>query len=587
MPDLFALTPPALTPSALTPPAPTRPVRAHPRRSLLALAGIVTLLLSACSGIPGGGSVHAGQADLPADDPAPVFLPSGPQNDAGMEEILRGFIDAASSPESNYDIARDYLTPAYSDDWNPDAGVTVDDGTGRSFITLDENTMQVSVSPVAEVDATGQYRGIQSGDPVPLPYSFVQVGGQWRISSAPDGTVIDATTFSDVFSEQALYYFDPDFSWLVPDLRWFPRGTSAPTKIVRAVLAGPSPWLSTAVVTAFPQGTALTADAVRVVGRDAQVDLNSQALGADQVALQRMKAQLSASLPAGMGVVITIDQNSQDIADLADAAAILNPRVDARALILRDGQFGLLAATGTALSPLPDLSEAVVALDPVAVTVAAGHRRAAVLTAAGVFAVAAGQEPLLLDSRAGLIAPSIDSEDFVWSVPAGQPNEIVVYNPAGEASSIESPWPEAVSITALRVSRDGTRLVALLSTGTETRFVVAAIERRNTAPVSLAAPLLLATNEGVPLDATWIDELTVASLNRLPSGEEHVRAQRIGGESVDLDAPDAGVQIVGSNSVRDLRALTATGSLSVQRGVGWQERIGQVGLLATQQGIGG
>ncbi|MFC5929173.1 hypothetical protein D6T64_14105 [Cryobacterium melibiosiphilum] len=556
-------------------------------RGLLALAGVLALLLSACTGIPRGGGVHAGQADIPGDDPAPVFLPSGPQNDAGMEDILRGFIDAASSPDGNYDIARDYLTPAYSDDWNPDTGVTVDDGTGRSFTVLDEQTIQFSVRPVAEVDASGQYREIDSSEPVPLPYSFVRVGGQWRISSAPNGTVIDATTFSDVFSEQALYYFDPSFTWLVPDLRWFPRGASAPTKIVRAVLAGPSSWLGTAVTTAFPQGTALTADAVRVVGRDAQVDLNSQALGADRVDLQRMQAQLAASLPAGTSVTITIDQNSQEIGDLGQNAPITNPRVDARALILHDGEFGLLAASGDAITPLADLSEAVVALDPTAVTVAAGHRRAAVLTAAGVYAVAAGQDPVLLDSRPGLIAPSIDSEDFVWTVPAAQPNDIVVYDSAGAASSIESPWPEATAITSLTVSRDGTRLVALLSTATETRFVVAAIERSAAAPVGLGAPLLLATNDGVPLDATWIDELTVASLTRLPSGEERIMAQRIGGESIDLDAPDDTLTIVGSNSVRDLRALTADGSLTVQRGVGWQERLGAVGLLATQQGIGG
>lgn len=567
-------------------PSSSVPLSSPRSRSLWVLAGVLAVALSACSGIPRDGAVQPGQADLPGNDLAPVFLPSGPQNDAGMEEILRGFIDAASSPDSSYDIARDFLAPAYRDDWNPDAGVTVDDGVGRSFTVLDDHTIEFAVRPVAEVDASGQYREIESSEPVPLPYSFVRVGGQWRIGSAPDGTVIDATTFSDVFSDQALYFFDPSFTWLVPDLRWFPRGAAAPTKIVRAVLAGPSSWLGTAVTTAFPQGTALTADAVRIVGRNAQVDLNNQALGADRIALQRMKAQLTASLPAGTGVTITIDQNSQAIGALNNAP-ILNPRVDARALILRNEEFGLLAATGDAVSPLPDLSDAVVALNPTAVTVAAGHRRAAVLTASGVFAVAAGEEPLLLDSREGLIAPSIDPDGYIWTVPAAQPNDIVVYDPSGAATLIQSPWPEAESMTSLRVSRDGTRVVALLSTGTETRFVVAAIERSDSAPVALEAPLLLATNDGVPLDATWIDELTVASLSRLPSGEERIVAQRIGGESMDLDAPDASVSIVGSNSVRDLRALTTNGSLTLQRGVGWQERLDGVALLAIQQGIGG
>jgi len=45
--------------------------------------------------------------------------------------------------------------------------------------------------------------------------------------------------------------------------------------------------------------------------------------------------------------------------------------------------------------------------------------------------------------------------------------------------------------------------------------------------------------------------------------------------------------ITGSNLLRDLRALTSDGALLVQRGVGWQERIDGVTLVATQQGIGG
>ena len=555
------------------------------RRAGVAVVVVLALLLTACSGIPRDGAVEAGQPVPPDAVPAPVFLPSSPQADAGIEEILGGFIEAASSPESNYAIAREFLTPTFSDGWNPEAGVTVDDGTGRSSVIVDEQTMQFSVNPIAEVDARGQYREVDSLGAVPLAYSFTQVDGQWRISAAPDGTVIDVTTFNDVFSSQALYFFDPGFDWLVPDLRWFARGASAPTKVVRAVLAGPAPWLGGAVTTAFPDGTALNADAVRVDGRVAQVDLNSSALGADQITLQRMKAQLTASLPVGMGVEITINQNSQQISDLGDDAPDANPRVDARALVLRDGEFGLLAAGGATLTAIPGISDAVVRLGPTAVTVSAGQNLAAVLNADGVYAVSAGEVPQQLDSRAGLLAPSVDNSGFIWTVAADAPGQITVYNRSGDSVPLESPWPEAVSISALKVSRDGTRLIALLRTETDTRFVTAAIERAESVPTALGATLLLRSDAGTPLDATWIDELTVASLSVLPSGEERIVTQRIGGESSVLNSPDGSVVIVGSNSVRDLRALTADGALTVQRGVGWQERLDGVDVLATQQGL--
>ncbi|TFD86911.1 hypothetical protein E3T51_10760 [Cryobacterium serini] len=542
--------------------------------------------LGGCTGIPRDGVVHAGNDIAPDDNPAPVFLPALPQKDASTESILRGFIDASSSPENNYDIARQFLAPAFQSTWDPTVGVTVDNGSGRTLTVIDDATTLVAVTPIAEVDQSGEYREVDAS-PVPLRYEFAQIGGQWRISAAPDGTVIDENTFNDVFSAQPVYFYDPGFRFLVPDLRWFPRGASAPTKLVNAVLSGPSAWLTGAVATAFPEGSELTADAVQVVGRQAMVDLNREALNADRQTLQRMKAQLVASLPTGLTVEITIDQNSQAITALESGAPLVDPRVDARALVLRGDEFGFLAATGQSITALDGLSDTIARLAPTAVTLASGQASAAVLARDGVYVVRAGDDPKLLDARAGLLAPSIDNDRFVWSVPANDPSALVVYSPTGEATLLPTPWPEATSIEALKVSRDGARLIALLGTGSESRFVIASIIRTGAAPTGIGAPVLLASGGGVGRDATWIDELTVSSLSTLPSGEARIVVQRIGGVSTILESSLSSRFIVGSNSVRDLRALTDTGSLEVQRGAGWQARIDKVTLLATQQGLGG
>lgn len=551
----------------------------------LLVAASLAVGLGGCTGIPRDGVVHAGNDIAPDDNPAPVFLPALPQKDASTESILRGFIDASSSPENNYDIARQFLAPAFQSSWDATAGVTVDNGSGRTLTVVDEGTTLVAVTPVAEVDQTGEYREVDAS-PVPLRYEFQQIGGQWRISSAPNGTVIDENTFNEVFSAQPVYFYDPGFRFLVPDLRWFPRGASAPTKLVNAVLNGPSAWLTGAVATAFPEGSKLTADAVQVVGRQAMVDLNSEALNADRQTLQRMKAQLAASLPSGLTVDITIDQNSQTIDDVETGTPLVDPRVDARALVLRGGEFGFLAATGQSVTPLDGLSATIAQLAPTAVTLASGQGSAAVLTSDGVYVVRNGDEPELLDSRAGLLAPSMDNDRFVWSVPSNDPTALVVYSPAGEATVLPTPWPEATSITSLKISRDGARLIALLGTGSETRFVVASIIRTAGSPTGIGAHVLLASGGGVGLDATWIDELTVASVNTLPSGDARITLQQIGGVSSVLESPASSRFIVGSNSVRDLRVLTETGSLEVQRGAGWQARIDDVALLATQQGLG-
>ena len=531
--------------------------------------------------------MQAGREAVTGENPAPVFLPFRPSVGASAEEILTGFIDAATSPDNNYEIAREFLTPEFSDVWKSDTGVTVDDLAVRSATPIDESTMLLSVRPVAEVNAIGEYHEELSETDLPLRYEFAQVGGEWRISAAPNGTVLDRSTFEDVFSAQSLYFFDPDYTFLVPDVRWFPRGASTPTKIVNGVLAGPSQWLAGAVTTAFPEGTALTADAVTVVARSAQVDLNSEALNADRVTLERMKSQLEHSLPSGLSVTITINRNSQDIDDLGPNAPQVDPRVDARALLLRDNEFGFLAATGKTITPIPGLSETIVALAPSAVTLSPSQTGAAVRAADGVYGVRVADDARLLDPRDDLIDPAIDGSGYVWSVPSTRPNELFVYNPQGAAAALPTPWPDASAIAALRVSRDGTRVVALLSTNGEAKLVVAAVIRDGGAPVGLGEPVQLATDDGVPSDVTWIDQTTVAFLTQQSSGESSIIAQEIGGRTIPQEPSTSIDSITGSNLLRDLRVRSTDGALLVLRNVGWQERIGGVTLVATQQGSGG
>ena len=557
------------------------------RSRIIAVATALAMLLGGCSSIPRSGAVQAGQDAVTGENPAPVFLPFGPRADATMEEILNGFIDAATSPDNNYEIAREFLTPEFSDAWQSDSGVTVYDGSERDFVPVDDATMSFEVMPVAEVNASGEYHEEGASSSLPLRYSFTRVDDQWRISAAPNGTVLDQSTFKDVFSAQSLFFFDPDYRYLVPDVRWFPRGASTPTKIVNGVLNGPSEWLAGAVTSAFPEGTALTADAVTVVARDAKVDLNSEALNADTITLQRMRSQLENSLPSGLTVSITINQNSQDIDELGASEPQVNPRVDARALLLRGGEFGFLAATGKTITPLSGLSETIVALAPSAVALSPSQTAAAALTPAGVFGVRVGDDARLLDPRQNLIEPSIDGSGFVWSVPADRPSELFVYSAQGAATALPVPWGDASGIAALQVARDGTRVIALLSAAGETRLVIAAVLRENGVPVGLGDAVQLAAGPGIPGDATWIDQDTVAYLSTQPTGEDRIVAQEIGGTSTQLESSTDVTTITGSNLLRDLRALSAQGALLVQRGVGWQERIGEVILVATQQGIGG
>jgi len=569
-------------------------MRTNGRRALRALALLTAgLVLAGCASIPSTGPVTSGERiSRKTQDFTLDYIPQGPAKGASPGEILRGFVEAASSPQGDYEVARKYLTTRLQQSWDADASVTIDDG--RSYKQLGDGSWQLSVTPLAEIDDTGAYRESASSKPITLRYTLKKnSAGQWRISQAPDGVVLDEPTFRTVFTSRALYFFDPRFEYLVPDLRWFPARVSTPTRVVKALLAGPSKWLGQgALATAFPQGTKLTVDAVPTDDGTAEVDLNDAATGANRLTLERMKYQLQRSLLDGVAVgSVRISINGrvqQNIPDLSGAhLPISDPQVDPRPLVERAGVFGF--ASGTTTTRLTGISAEVARLHPSAVTISADQQTAAVLSAGGVDVVSARTgAPRRVDARSGLIAPALGPDGDVWTVPGAHPDALIATSPSGERTKVGVSWTGVDAIRSLQLSRDGTRVVAVLAAGSRTSLVVAAVIRgKDGRPVRLGQPLELPAGTGSILSATWVDQLTVASLSRTTSGAHYrtqVTTQQIGGQSSSTGGPDDGRVIVGGSGSPSTWVLTTGGSLQASNGTGWQERATKVSVLATQQG---
>lgn len=564
-------------------------------RVLAVLLVGVLFCVAGCSTIPRSGPVAQSTSVSGVDDGfGPVdYLPSGPTKGATQKEILRGFVDAAVSPQDGYSVAQQFLTPKFSTRWNPDASVTVDTGSGRVYTSDDADHMLLSVTPVAFVDGDGDYRRSDSSVALTQPYTFQKVEGQWRISKAPDGIVIDSPRFTDVFSAHTLYFFSPDFAYLVPDQRWFPSRPSTQTRVVKALVAGPAKWLAGAVVSAFPQGAQLTADSVPVSSGRAAVPLEITS-AISQLALQRLKLQLVESLsniPSITGVTISIDGVERQVPDLVTGAPQRNPVVDANPLIEKDGKFGFLA--GDAVVSVPGISDKVTVLEPSAVTLSADRTVAAVLNPEGVFVVRASVDGAkLVDDRSGVIAPSLDGYGFVWSVPTSSPNALRATGVDGAPITVSVAWPDAVSIASIAVSRDGTRLAALVNVGGSQHVMAAGIIRGdNGKPDHLADPVDFGAVAGRNAASLgWLDELTVAALSRDAQAETIIPKQVLGGEQTSDSGPGSGsgpvaaVSLVGGSGVPPYWVLTSSGSLQSPRGTGWQEKSAGVTLLATQLG---
>lgn len=554
-----------------------------------ALVGVVAvlsvLLLAGCVGIPTSGAVEKGDAISTSDDIDIIFQPSGPGVDESQEDILNGFIRAALNPLNNFAVARSFLSQGFSDDWKPDAGVTIDQ-TGRSTQVISETSIDLKLSPTATVDSNGEYSTVPAAAPVTRSYSFVQEDGQWRISAAPDGIVMLSTEFAEVYNSYPLYFFDPSYTRLVPDVRWFPRvASNTGTRIARALVTGPSAWLTGAVVTAFPEGTGVTS--VPIDAGVASVDLSGPVLDSTEATLERMQVQLRASLLALSGVSnvrVTVDSTVVPLATSGDPTLVTAPRVDSRALVLREGQFGFF--TGSSLTPIEGISDDVASLPATSIAFTdsvPGLQLAAVGTAGGVYAVAPSSTPGLIDDRPGLIEPSIDPEGFVWTVPGGSPLDVRVAAAGRTPSSFTATWDGASDIVSLDVSRDGARVLAFLTMDGEPRLVVASVVRdKDGTPTGLGEPVDLAEGPGTPVDATWVDSLSVASATLTSSGDNAIVQQQIGGTTTQLaDAADV-ASLVGSNDVVGLRVLASDGSILQQSANTWQVRAADVALLATQ-----
>lgn len=564
---------------------PARHGRPSRRLGAVAVACLLGVVLSACVGIPRSGPVLTGAEVSERQPGGTEFVVAGPVAGDSREQILRGFIDAYKS-SGDYEVARQFLSSTFVNEWDPRESVLVRSGSER-FTVVDDTTMNYVVSTNAAVDATGVYTPLPSA-PATLRYEFVQEDGQWRINSAPNGIVLAGAAFTTIFGEHVLYFLDPGGKNLVPDLRWFPSGTAA-TRIVSALLAGPPAWLQGAVTTAFPDGTQLTSPKrVGVESGVALVDLTAPALTADSTGRQLMRLQLEASLgrvASVSSVSISVTGAPVEFPEAAAGMPKAHPQVDSRSLILQGDQFGYYS--NGRVATIDQLSDKTVALAPVAATLGSSGTVAAVLGAAGVSLVRASQDaPLLLDTRPGLIAPSLDGYGFIWSVPAGQPSAIRVYDFAGAQKDVATTLPSDARIVSLDVSRDGARVAILLATTAGPRLIVTAIIRdpnQAQAPLSLGEPILDVVDATADaIDATWLDEITVATLTSL-GGASTVASYRVGGERSELGSLAAAVAIVGGNGDAGLRVLGADGIVFARRGSGWQQTDIEATFIATQR----
>lgn len=596
--------------------------RSRPR--VLGALLLVVGLLAGCAEIPVSGPVVTGRPIGEAQRGVLRISAQGPKPGATPEEIVRGFLRAAADITDDRHTARQFLTGIRQESWLPDASVVVYPGesqlttrlgltaagtpsggvrsggtssgapaTGRVVPPAEGEKVMVSVSvPVqARVDATGQYAVAAPGDLEQRAYGLVAHSGQWRIGTLSDGVLLNRSDFDTTFADLPVYFPDPTGGWLVPDVRWFPIGKATPTMLVKAVLAGPSAWLAPAVTTGAPPGTLLTASSVPVQDGHAGVDLTGAVIDADTLHRQMLRAQLLATLaglpPASQSLVhdvtITVEQGQFLIPQTPrqartgkpaepGARLAVDPVVDSWPVVI-DRSGNLMRAAGQQLTPLPGLaalagpasSWPAIATDGSAYAVLSGGNRL-------LHAVAGAKATALVTTRGPLTAPSFDPLGWVWTANAAtKAPTSTVYAGRLEGGTSVVPvtrWPPGLTITSLRISRDGTRAVVSGHRAGAGVLFVSAVERNTSqVPVRLGSPYSLLPDLLTARGAAWLDQRRVVVLGHRAGEPEQPLIVEVGGDTAPTAPVPGAVSVTAGNG--DIYVGTAGGGVSMRAATTW------------------
>ena len=545
------------------------------------LAAVVGL--SACQAIPGSGPVQKGRSDLSLSEQQLQFDPNSPTPGASREEIVLDFVKAASSPIDNYAVARQFLAPSYSDEWDPNQVVFTYDG-GRTFNLSPEDGSDGSVvatlllNGIATVDAAGTMVPQKPGAPVEMRFELAQVEGEWRITSAPAGVILDRNTFTELWSPRQVYFLTPD-ARLVSETRWFLNRATQITQIIRELIVGPSSQMSASLHTAFPAGTKLQSSSVPVTNGVARIDLSADALDIDAATMELMKRQIAASLQSVSGVrSFEILADGLKVATGTIAVDELVPVDPRNAVVVSDGALSVLQTNG--LKRIDGLSDRVVQLQPNAVTMSQDQRSAAVRNAGGVHWVSES-DVVQLDVRPGQLEPVLDMYGYVWSYATSAPGAILVTNPGLTQDLLKISWMGGRTPVAVRVSNNGMRIAALFADGDWSQVVVGGIVRdpegRPTAVAEVATAQLWAA--GTPLDLDGIGEQSFALLSRSGAAGRVTFATQ-GVFPTDQGTVTDAQKLGGGGSRVSVRVLSADGRLYAPQGSGWQRQGEHIAIVA-------
>ena len=231
------------------------------RRTARRLAVVAVLpLLAGCTTLPGESNPQALRSYETAPSTADV---ASPKKDQAPDLLLRDFFSAAAHPAQDHAAARQFLFPDTANRWNdrPDMLIISRlDISTESVTSGDEMTYRVRGSVVGKLGPGGAYDP-QNGtyeEPFTLRKNRE---GQWRISSLPQGIIVERPDFLSNYAPHDVLFFDNSQRYLVADRRWIISSAEFRTaSLMTLIAAGPRKQYVASMRSPMPKGAAVSVD---------------------------------------------------------------------------------------------------------------------------------------------------------------------------------------------------------------------------------------------------------------------------------------------------------------------------------------
>lgn len=436
---------------------------------------VLAAVLSGCIGLPREGPIVDAEVDGQRDeDRAPSIDARSPRPGASRLEIVNGFLEAMMAWPISTSTAKQYLTADAAEEWSPDSTVIYTDlATPRE----DGSSVTIRMRDATLLDGSGGWRGVLPPDRSTLHFRLTVEDGEFRILDPVDALVVRTTWFQQRYRQASLYFFDPTAEVLVPEPVFVPVGETFATNLVAGLLAGPPARLRGIVTTFIPPSLSMGLS-VPVDEGIATLDLRGDAPQLSSTAAELMLAQLAATLrqePSITALQVAIDGEELDspgaagryevsAADEFDPADIGAPGVlygIQRGRLVSGTPGDLILVEGplsrdrrrfasAAVSPIDD-QVAAVATDLTEVVI-------------GPLWSAANEKPAeSAVEGTRFTQPSWDASGRLWLLDRTRGGaRVLVHDGGREAREVDVPQVTGSDARRILVSRDGTRLVALV-----------------------------------------------------------------------------------------------------------------------------